>query len=115
MKRSPANPALTWLTLVALLVPTAAGISFRTVHAQSSDASLTAAESNRSALSKYAVDLTQLAAILQVSDVNSREVCRMLARNGILLGDSMASLGAVKVDLPARVIEATHSGASAGA
>jgi ATP-dependent Clp protease ATP-binding subunit ClpA len=63
MKRIPATPALTWLTLAALLVPTAAGISFsRSVHAQSSDPSLTAAKNNQSALSKYAVDLTQLAA-----------------------------------------------------
>ncbi|HZI48084.1 MAG TPA: S8 family serine peptidase, partial [Pyrinomonadaceae bacterium] len=47
-----------------------------------------------------------VSAILQVSDVNSREVRSLLARNGILLGDSMASLGTLKVDLPARVIEA---------
>lgn len=42
MKRSPATPGLARPTLVALLVPTAADISFsRTGHAQSSEAALT--------------------------------------------------------------------------
>ena len=88
MKRIPATPALTWLTLAALLVPAAAGISSsRRAHAQNSDAALTATET-------------------VVSDVNSREVRSLVARNGIILGDSMASPGAVKVDSPAIVVEA---------
>src|ERR1051325_662703 len=63
MKRTPLTHAVTWLSLAALLVPTATGISLsRTAQAQSSDASLTTLETSRSALSKYAVDLTQLAA-----------------------------------------------------
>src|ERR1044072_3883758 len=63
MKRFPATPALTWLTVATLLVPTVASISFsRTAHAQGSDAPLTATNDGQSALSRYAIDLTQLAA-----------------------------------------------------
>jgi serine protease AprX len=47
----------------------------------------------------------RVSAILQVSDVNSREVRSLLARNGVIISDSMAKLGAMKVDLPAHVIE----------
>ncbi len=46
----------------------------------------------------------RVSAILQVSDVNSREVRALLARNGVLLGDTMPKLGAMKVDLPAQAI-----------
>src|SRR5439155_18732072 len=44
-------------------------------------------------------------AILQVNDVNSREVRSLLARNGVLINDRMPELGAMKVELPARSIE----------
>lgn len=47
----------------------------------------------------------RVSATPQVSDVNSREMRRMLSQNGILLGDTMAKLGAMKVHLPASVIE----------
>ena len=63
MKRTPVTPVLTWLTLAALVVPSGAALSFgRTTRAQSSEASLTATQNSQLALSKYAVDLTQLAA-----------------------------------------------------
>src|SRR5438105_12528398 len=45
-------------------------------------------------------------AILQVDDVNSKEVRSLLARYGVLIGDTMAKLGTMKVDLPVQAIEA---------
>src|SRR5436190_8674334 len=48
----------------------------------------------------------RVSAILQVSDVNSREVRALLAQNGVLLGDTMAKLGAMKVDLPVKAVDA---------
>src|SRR5438270_2322755 len=45
-------------------------------------------------------------AILQVSDVNSKEVRALLARNGVQISDSMANVGAMKVDLPVKAIDA---------
>src|SRR5437016_8411460 len=45
-------------------------------------------------------------AIIQVDDVHSREVSALLTRYGVLMGDSMAKLGAIKVDLPVAAIEA---------
>ena len=45
-------------------------------------------------------------AILQVNDVNNREVRSLLARHGVLVGDSMANLGAMKVELPVQAVEA---------
>src|SRR5215471_2638218 len=63
MKKIPATPVLTWLILAALLVSTAAGINFiRTAQAQISEASVTPPKTSQPALSRYAVDLTQLAA-----------------------------------------------------
>src|SRR5438270_4910348 len=45
-------------------------------------------------------------AILQVNDVNNHEVRCLLARNGVLISDSLARLGMMKVDLPVQAIEA---------
>src|SRR5215471_13024905 len=105
MKKIPATPVLTWLILAALLVSTAAGINFiRTAHVQSFDASSPIKEEfvgdKIAPEMREAGSTGRVSAILQANDVN-----RLLARNGILLGDSMAKLGAMKVDLPAHVIE----------
>src|SRR5712692_7405289 len=48
----------------------------------------------------------RVTAILQVDDVHNPAVKSLLARNGVLISDSLASLGTMKVDLPARVIDA---------
>src|SRR5437588_7874485 len=48
----------------------------------------------------------RVTAILQVSDVNSKEVRALLAQNGVLVGDRMAELGAMKVDLPVKAVDA---------
>src|SRR5207248_10285303 len=48
----------------------------------------------------------RVTAILQVNDVNSKEVRALLAQNGVLVGDRMAELGAMKVDLPIRAVDA---------
>ncbi|HWL74054.1 MAG TPA: S8 family serine peptidase, partial [Burkholderiaceae bacterium] len=48
----------------------------------------------------------QVAAIVQVSDVNSRQVRALLTRYGVTVGDRMPKLGAMKVDLPAEAIDA---------
>src|SRR6185503_2784256 len=48
----------------------------------------------------------KVTAILQVDDVNSKEVRSLLARHAVLVSDGMAKLGAMKVDLPVRAIEA---------
>src|SRR6185369_16914516 len=48
----------------------------------------------------------RVSAILQVSDVNSKAVRALLAQNGVLLSDSMSSLGAMKVELPVKAVEA---------
>src|SRR5882762_7975635 len=47
----------------------------------------------------------RVTAILQVNDVNSREVRSLLAHDGVLIADRIAQLGAMKVELPARAIE----------
>src|SRR5712691_549240 len=47
----------------------------------------------------------RVTAILQVDDVHNPAVKSLLARNGVLISDSMAQLGAMKVYLPARAIE----------
>src|SRR5215831_4428458 len=44
-------------------------------------------------------------AILQVSDVNNKEVRALLAQNGVLLSDAMPKLGAMKVDLPVKAVD----------
>src|ERR1041385_8373856 len=62
--------------------------------------------SDMSELIKSAGRHGRVGAILQVNDVNSKEVRALLAENGVLVGDRMASLGAVKVDLPVQAIEA---------
>ena len=48
----------------------------------------------------------RVSAILQVNDVNSKEVRALLAHNGVLLTDTMTSLGAMKVDLPVKAVDA---------
>ncbi|HEV2903455.1 MAG TPA: hypothetical protein VGW32_00310 [Pyrinomonadaceae bacterium] len=48
----------------------------------------------------------QVSAIVQVSDVNSRQVRALLARYGVTVGDRMPHLGAMKVDLPVEAIDA---------
>ena len=48
----------------------------------------------------------RVTAILQVNDVNSREVRSLLASNGVIISDRMAELGAMKVELPGRAIAA---------
>ncbi|HEY5838011.1 MAG TPA: hypothetical protein VIT19_03180, partial [Pyrinomonadaceae bacterium] len=48
----------------------------------------------------------QVAAIVQVSDVNSRQVRALLTRYGVTVGARMANLGAMKVDLPVEAIDA---------
>ena len=45
-------------------------------------------------------------AILQVSDVNNSEIRSLLARHGVVVNESMAKLGAMKVELPVQAIEA---------
>src|SRR6185503_12600192 len=45
-------------------------------------------------------------AILQVSDVNSKEIRSLLARNGVLVGDRMSELGAMTVELPVKAVDA---------
>src|SRR5712692_1692482 len=45
-------------------------------------------------------------AILQVDDVHNPAVKSLLARNGVLISDSLASLGTMKVDLPVKAIDA---------
>ncbi|HEY0348276.1 MAG TPA: S8 family serine peptidase, partial [Pyrinomonadaceae bacterium] len=45
-------------------------------------------------------------AILQVNDVNNKEVRALLAQNGVLVGDRMSELGAMKVDLPVKAVDA---------
>src|SRR4030095_1702852 len=45
-------------------------------------------------------------AILQVSDVNSKEVRALLARNGVLVGERMFELGAMTVELPVKAVDA---------
>ncbi|HMJ24238.1 MAG TPA: hypothetical protein VK475_00330, partial [Pyrinomonadaceae bacterium] len=46
----------------------------------------------------------RVTAILQVDDVNNPEVRALLARNGVLVADRMAELGAMKVELPAKAV-----------
>src|SRR5256886_1089768 len=48
----------------------------------------------------------RVTAILQVNDVNSKEVRALLAQNGVFVGDRMAELGAMKVDLPVKAVDA---------
>src|SRR5256714_5384475 len=48
----------------------------------------------------------RVTAILQVNDVNNKQVRALLARNGALVGDRMAELGAMKVDLPIKAVDA---------
>ena len=48
----------------------------------------------------------RVSAILQVNDVNNTEVRSLLARHGVMVSDSMAKLGAMKVELPVKAIEA---------
>mgnify|MGYP003694196281 CR=1 FL=1 len=48
----------------------------------------------------------RVTAILQVNDVNSSQLRSLLARHGVLVGDSMAKLGAMKVELPIKAVEA---------
>src|SRR5258706_8123604 len=48
----------------------------------------------------------RVTAILQVNDVNSKEVRALLAQNGVLVGDRMAELGAMKIDLPVKAVDA---------
>jgi hypothetical protein len=57
-------------------------------------------------LMKSAGPKGRVTAILQVSDVNNPQVRSLLARHGVLVGDSMASLGAMKVELPVKAVEA---------
>src|SRR5690349_956712 len=114
MKRNPATHAVSWLTLTALLVPTAAGISFiRTTHAQSSEASLTATKNSQSALSRYAVDLTQLAAqgkleALVGFDAEINRVIATLANSNtkapVLISDSDVNRAAVARTLAMRIV-----------
>jgi len=114
MKRFSANPALTWLTLTALLVPTAAGISFsRTTHAQSAEASLTATKNSQSALFKYAIDLTQLAAqgkleALVGFDAEINRVIATLtnsnAKSPVLISESDVNRAAVARTLAMRIV-----------
>src|SRR6185436_9129196 len=47
----------------------------------------------------------RVSAILQVSDVNSKEVRTLLAQNGVLLSDRMAELGAMRVELPVKAVD----------
>ncbi len=44
-------------------------------------------------------------AIIQVNDVHNSEISSLLKRRGVLISDSMAQIGAIKVDLPAKAIE----------
>ena len=48
----------------------------------------------------------RVTAILQVNDVDSPQVRSLLARHGVLVGNSMARLGAMKVELPVKAVEA---------
>jgi hypothetical protein len=48
----------------------------------------------------------RVTAILQVNDVDNPQVRSLLARHGVLVGNSMAMLGAMKVELPVKAIEA---------
>jgi len=48
----------------------------------------------------------RVTAILQVNDVNGKEVRALLAKHGVLTTDSMASVGAMKVELPVTAVEA---------
>ncbi|HXI61482.1 MAG TPA: S8 family serine peptidase, partial [Pyrinomonadaceae bacterium] len=48
----------------------------------------------------------RVTAILQVNDVNNKEVRALLAQNGVLIGDRMAELGAMKVDVPVKAVDA---------
>src|SRR5690349_5419756 len=114
MKRNPATHAVSWLTLTALLVPTAAGISFiRTTHAQSSEASLTATKNSQSALSRYAVDLTQLAAQgkLEALVGFDAEINRLIATLGnsntkapVLISESDVNRAAVARTIAIRIV-----------
>src|SRR5260370_33755015 len=45
-------------------------------------------------------------AILQVNDVHNAEVSALLKRYGVSVSASMAQLGAIKVDLPVKAVEA---------
>src|SRR5207253_10171319 len=57
-------------------------------------------------LMKSAGSNGHVTAILQVSDVNNKEVRALLAQNGVLVGDRMGELGAMKVDMPVKAIDA---------
>src|SRR6267142_2592717 len=48
----------------------------------------------------------RVTAILQVNDVHNTEVSALLKRYGVSVSESMAQLGAIKVDLPVKAIEA---------
>ncbi|HEV8139680.1 MAG TPA: S8 family serine peptidase, partial [Pyrinomonadaceae bacterium] len=114
MKRTPATPVLTWLTLAALVAPSGAAISFgRTAHAQSSGTSLTATENSQSVLSKYAVDLTQLAAqgkleALPGFDAEVNRVIATLARSNtkvpVVLSESDVNRAAVARAVAMRIV-----------
>jgi serine protease AprX len=59
-----------------------------------------------SELLKSAGQSGRVSAILQVNDVNNPEVRLLLARHGAVVSESMAKLGAMKVELPVQAIEA---------
>jgi hypothetical protein len=114
MKRIPATPVLTWLTLAALVVTTTAGVSFsRKAQAQSSDGLLTTTENSRSALSKYSVDLTQPAAqgkldALVGFDAEVNRVIAALTRSNttapLLISESDVNRAAVARAIAMRIV-----------
>ena len=81
-KRIPATPVFIWLIMASLLVPTAAGINFSdAAHAQSSETLLTPSKNSQPQLSRYTVDLTQLAAQGKLEPVTGfdAEINRVIA------------------------------------
>lgn len=112
MKRTTATPAISLLTLTALLVTTVATFRFSpTANAQVSES--TATEKSRSILSKYAIDLTQLAAqgkleSLQGFDAEINRVVAALARSSakapVVISESDVNRAAVARAIALRIV-----------